>query len=117
MNRRPALTCAILLTFVGTFAPGIALAEDPEKVAQGEKLYASEKCSKCHSIAGKGAKKGPLDGVGSKLSEEEIREWLVDPNTVAKRTKETRKPPMKPSKLPKEDIEALVAYMQSLKKD
>ena len=31
------------------------------------KVYEQQKCSVCHSIEGKGNKKGPLDGVGSKL--------------------------------------------------
>ena len=106
--------CAAMLNF-GPAAGG-AVAQDQEKIAQGAKIYAAQKCEKCHSIAGKGAKKGPLDGVGSKLSEDEIRQWLVDAPGMTKKTKATRKPVMKSVKAPKEDIEALVAYMQSLKK-
>ena len=87
------------------------------KVAQGEKLYAAQKCSMCHAVAGKGNAKGPLDDVGSKLSAEETRQWLINPVEMAAKAKSTRKPAM-PSyaKLSKEDVEALVAYMQSLKK-
>ena len=95
---------------------GTASAQDA-KVAQGEKLYASQKCSMCHSVAGKGNAKGPLDEVGTKLSAAEIHSWLVNPTEAAAKAKATRKPPM-PSyaKLSKEDQDALVAYMQSLKK-
>ncbi len=50
----------------------VASAQDA-KVAKGEKLYAEQKCALCHSIGDKGNKKGPLDGVGSKLSAEELR--------------------------------------------
>lgn len=87
------------------------------KVAQGEKLYASQKCSMCHAVGGKGNAKGPLDDIGSKLSAEETRQWLVNPVEMAAKAKATRKPAM-PSyaKLSKDDVEALVAYMQSLKK-
>ena len=96
---------------------GTASAQDAALVAKGEKLYASNKCSMCHSIGDKGNKKGPLDEVGSKLKPEEIRQWLINPQEMTVKTKSTRKPPMSSyAKLAKEDIEALVAYMQSLKK-
>jgi mono/diheme cytochrome c family protein len=84
---------------------------------KGAAVYTAQKCATCHSIAGKGQAKGPLDGVGSKLSADEIREWLVDPAAAAKKHNATRKPPMRAyAKLPKEDLDALVAYMGSLKK-
>ena len=84
---------------------------------KGAAVYAAQKCSTCHSIAGKGLAKGPLDGVGSKLSADEIHEWIVNPAAAAKKHNATRKPPMRAyAKLPKEDLDALVAYMASLKK-
>lgn len=105
---------AVLLGWA--FLPSTAAAQDAVKVEHGVKVYAAQKCNVCHSVEGKGAKKGPLDGVGSKLSEEEIRQWLVDAPGMTKKTKATRKPVMKNyAQLPKEDIDALVAYMQSLK--
>jgi mono/diheme cytochrome c family protein len=103
-----------LLAFVG-FA-GAASAQD-KAAQQGMKVYEAQKCSMCHSIGGKGNQKGPLDEVGSKLSEEEIRQWMINPKVMTEKTKATRKPVM-PSytKLSKEDLDSLVAYMQSLKK-
>lgn len=95
----------------------VAAAQDKEKIEHGVKVYAAQKCNVCHSIEGQGKKAGPLDGVGTKLSESEIRQWLVDAPGMTKKTNATRKPVMKNySKLPKEDIDALVAYMLSLKK-
>ena len=84
----------------------------------GAKVYEAQKCSVCHSIAGKGNTKGALDAVGTKLSAAEIREWIVDPVGMAAKHKATRKPVMtaKYATLPKEDLDALVAYMVSLKK-
>jgi mono/diheme cytochrome c family protein len=94
-----------------------AEAQDKAKIEHGQKVYAAQKCRVCHSIGGEGQKKGPLDGVGSKLSEQELRDWLMKPAEMHKKTKSTRKPFMKDySTLPKEDLDALVAYMQSLKK-
>ena len=96
---------------------GNAFAQDAKTIEKGQQLYVANKCSVCHSVADKGNKKGPLDEVGSKLSAEEIRQWLVNPTEMSAKAKATRKPLMKSyEKLPKEDVEALVAYMQSLKK-
>jgi mono/diheme cytochrome c family protein len=92
-----------------------AAAQDA-KVSKGEKLYVDQKCALCHSVGDKGNKKGPLDDVGSRLSAAEVHEWLVDPTAMAAKTKATRKPPMKSYTLPKEDADALVTYLMSLKK-
>ena len=79
-------------------------------------LFADQKCTLCHSIGDKGNKKGPLDGVGSKLKADEIREWIVDAKGMTAKTKATRKPDMKAYALPKDDVDALVAYLSTLKK-
>jgi mono/diheme cytochrome c family protein len=93
------------------------LGAQDEKIQRGQKVYASNRCQMCHSIAGKGNAKGPLDEVGSKLSAEEIREWMINPKEMSAKTKSTRKPPMPNyAKLSKEDLDAVIAYMQSLKK-
>ena len=91
--------------------------QDEALVKKGQEVYAAQKCSTCHSIAGKGGKQSPLDGVGKKLSADEIRAWIVTPTEMTKKTGSTKKPPMpaKYGKLPAADIDALVAYMSSLK--
>jgi mono/diheme cytochrome c family protein len=104
---------AIAVVLVGGL-PGAARAQDTKHGAQ---VYAAQKCSVCHSIAGKGGKSSPLDGVGAKLSAEDTRQWILDPVAMAKKSNSTKKPPMpkKYDKLPPADVDALVAYMQSLK--
>jgi len=104
---------AILTLSVGVAAT--AAAQDA-KVAHGEKVYADQKCALCHSIGDKGNKKGPLDGVASKLKADEVREWIVDAKGMTAKTKAPRKPVMKSYSLPKDDVDALVAYMMTLKK-
>lgn len=108
---------AALIALVMLIAPLTAAAQDAKLIERGQKLYADNKCQMCHSVAGKGNAKGVLDEVGGKLKAEEIRQWLINPQEMAVKHKQTRKPPM-PSyaKLGKEDVEALVAYMQTLKK-
>jgi mono/diheme cytochrome c family protein len=92
-----------------------ATANDAE-VTKGEKLYVEQKCALCHSIGDKGNKKGPLDGVASKLSAADVHEWIADAKGMTAKTKASRKPPMKAYTLPKDDVDALVAYMMTLKK-
>jgi mono/diheme cytochrome c family protein len=101
-----------------TLCLGIAVpaAAQDAKVAKGEKVYADQKCALCHSIGDKGNNKGPLDGVGTKLKADELREWIVDAKGMTVKTKATRKPDMKAYALPKDDVDALVAYMATLKK-
>ncbi len=96
-------------------AAAIAAAQDA-KVAKGQQLYTDQKCSLCHSIAGKGNAKGSLDGVGTKLSADEIRSWITDAKGMTVKTKATRKPEMKAYTLPKDDVDALVAYLGTFKK-
>jgi mono/diheme cytochrome c family protein len=96
---------------------GVAsLASAQDARAKGEKVYTDQKCSLCHSVAGKGNAKGALDAVGSKLSADEIRNWITDAKGMTAKMKATRKPDMKAYTLPKDDVDALVAYLGSLKK-
>lgn len=83
---------------------------------KGAAVYVAQKCSLCHSLDGKGQAKGPLDGVGSKLTADEIRQWIVAPVEMSKKANATRKPPMKAyPNLPKEDLDAVVAFLHSKK--
>jgi len=106
----------ILALLVST-ATGVASAQQAAMIERGQKVYAAQKCAICHSIEGKGNQKGALDGVGSRLSAGDIRSWMVNAPDMAAKTKATRKPVMKAyTTLPKEDLDALVGYLQSLKK-
>lgn len=109
-----------VLTGLALARVAVAVAQsgpDPDAVSRGAKLYAAQKCAVCHSIDGKGNAKGPLDNVGARLTPEEIRLWLIAPRTMTEKTKSTRKPPMPDyTKLSKEELDALVAFMSSLKK-
>jgi len=108
---RSVLACCV----ISVAAVASVAAQD---TAAGEKVYAAQKCSVCHSIAGKGNAKGSLDGVGTKLTADEIREWIVDPVAMTAKAKAPRKPvmPAKYKSLPKADLDALVGYLASLKK-
>jgi len=102
---------AVVLLLLG--AASVAFAEDS---AAGAKVFADQNCSLCHSIAGKGNTKGPLDEVGSKDAAADIRAWIEDAPGMTEKTGATRKPVMKAYSLPKGDVDALVAYLSGLKK-
>ena len=112
-TRRIVPVTALLLV-MGLAMPFAAAAQDAKK---GEQVYTAQKCATCHSIAGKGKKTNPLDGVGAKLSADDIKQWIVDPKGAAAKAKSTKKPamPAKYASLPPADLDALVAYMASLK--
>ena len=106
---------AVMLTVVMCVGVAASAAAQDAK-AKGQQLFTDQKCTLCHSIGDKGNKKGPLDDVGSKLSSAEIREWITDSKGMTAKMKTTRKPEMKAYSLPKDDVDALVAYLSSLKK-
>jgi mono/diheme cytochrome c family protein len=108
------LRAAIWVAILSVAGAATAAAQDAK--AQGEKVFADQKCTLCHSIGGKGNSKGPLDQVGSKLSPDDIRAWISDAKAMTAKTKATRKPEMKAYTLPKEDVDALVTYLSAMKK-
>lgn len=111
---------SLLVTLVGAaLATTVVSAQDAAKVAAGQKVYAAQKCSTCHAIKGAGNKTHPLDGVGAKLSEADMKKWFT--NTAEMEAKLPKKPAMsmagfmKSKKLSDADVDALTAYMMSLK--
>ncbi len=110
MARRTSLA---ILAAVGIVAlSGYAVAQDAKAVAKGQELAAKNHCSMCHLIDGKGGKIGkPLDGVSARLDAAKIKQILADP---------LKEFPNEKVKMPKVawqpgDIDAVVAYLQTLK--
>jgi mono/diheme cytochrome c family protein len=114
---RTSLLGGCLLVICGSVAMAeTAAAQDAALIKKGQEVFNTQKCAVCHSIGGKGSKANPLDGVGAKLSADDIRAWITDPVAMTKKTNSQKKPPMpKNAKLMPADVDALVAYMQSLK--
>jgi len=109
-SMRICFVFVVLCMFAGSaFAQG---------VAKGKQALVDSKCLVCHLVGAEGNKKGPvLDGVGAKLTAEEIRQWITNAPEMAAKANSVRKPPMKAyPDLPKETVDALVAYVSSLKK-
>lgn len=105
--------CGIFVMSLARPAP----AQDAKAIERGQAVFTEQKCSLCHAVAGKGNPKGLLDDIGSRLTADQIRQWLLTPKEQAEKEKKTRQPAMKPfTSLPKADLDALVAYLQTLKK-
>jgi len=80
---------------------------------EGKDVY-EKKCKTCHSIAGVAGPMakmgGPLDGVGSKHDEAWIKEYIRDPKAKDPKSK------MPKATLTDEELNAVAAYIASLKK-
>jgi mono/diheme cytochrome c family protein len=112
-------TTRMLLAAALMASPGTAtmLRAEQGDAKRGQEVYTAQKCQLCHAIGGKGGKTSPLDGVGAKLTADDIRQWITHPTEMTAKAKSTKKPPM-PNKygtLPAADLDALVAYLASLK--
>jgi mono/diheme cytochrome c family protein len=87
------------------------------QIEAGRRLYVTQKCSACHLVAGQGNKRFPLDGVGQRLTAVDLRRWFT--HTVEMEARLPKQPAIKMSsrkyKLSDADLDALVAYLQSLK--
>jgi mono/diheme cytochrome c family protein len=112
---------AATVALAGTVLAGQA--PDPKLASTGKKLYATYKCDKCHTIAGRGTKKpdGALDSVGLEPVAD-IRKWLTTPADMEAKLE---KPPTKTNSMANaletkgiepEEIDALIAYLQTLTK-
>ncbi len=104
----------VFVMVVLAVAAGNAFAQD---AVRGKQVYTDSKCSVCHAVGAVGNKKGPLDEVGSKLTGADIRQWITNAPAMAAKAKADRKPAMKAyPNLTKEEVDSLVAYLQTLKK-
>src|SRR5690606_37394439 len=95
--------------------PAPEAAPDSARIALGREVYASLDCKGCHSIAGQGNPRNPLDGVGRRLARQEIHDWIVAADSVAEDlSPRAARAKQRYRELPPEQLEALVSYLQSL---
>jgi mono/diheme cytochrome c family protein len=80
-------------------------------VEKGKQLYTQKKCGFCHTVDGSGGKKGgDLSDVSSKRDAEWLTKYLKDPKSLMPEAK------MPAFRGTDEEVNALVAYLMSLKK-
>ena len=96
----------VVFSFGTRFANG-----EEELVEKGKQLYTQKKCGLCHTVDGSGGKKGgDLSDVGSKRDAEWLTKYMRDPKSVIPEAK------MPAFRGTDEELNALVAYLMSLKK-
>lgn len=107
---------ALLLTStVLSVATTVWAEADPALIAKGEKIFADKNCVPCHAIKGRGGTVGPmgrgpdLSTVGAQRNAQWLKAFLKDPKAVNAKSK------MMAFKGAEEELEALVAYLGSLK--
>jgi len=119
MQARMIAAIALTIAFTGCElkadhlddAPAAPVAvADAATLAAGKKVYQDQRCQTCHSIDNVGNRRYPLDGVGAKLSQEDIRKWIVEPKSMDPKVRKRSY-----DKLAAADLEALIAYLMSLK--
>lgn len=115
-----AMVVSVVISGAVAGAARATQAPDPTKVAAGQRVYDTQKCSTCHAIKGQGGKLSTsLDGVGAKLSAADLRKWFTNTTdmeaTLPKKPAMTMSSYLKTHKLTDGDIDALVAYLQTLK--
>lgn len=95
-----------------------AQAPDPAKAAAGQKIFQDTKCTKCHGMDGRGDKNGKLSlaGASDKLSPADLRKWITSPAEMTAKLPKKPKEAMKKFDLTEAQVDALVAYVQTIRK-
>ena len=89
---------------------------EPERIEAGKQVYQQQNCSRCHSIAGEGNPRNPLDNIGEKRSAEELRDYITGADRLQKIISErSLKLKQRYRLLPADELDALIVYMQSLR--
>jgi mono/diheme cytochrome c family protein len=103
--------------------PQIAPVRQPEPppspagdTTPGRAVFGAQGCESCHSIAGRGNPRYPLDDVGARRTPAELRRWILGegaaaaelPASVQRRKQRYRA-------LPETELAALIAYLSSLR--
>ena len=104
------LTAFALMGVLSAYAPA-------QQTEAGRKVYEREKCATCHQIEKRGNGRYPLDGVATRLTQEQLRRWLTNPSEMEAAL--PRMPALRMStmkyRLSRQELDALVAYLETLK--
>ncbi len=83
---------------------------EPDSIAKGSQIYQEKKCSLCHMIQGTGGKSGgDLSSIGTKRDADWLKRFVTAPKSLVPTAK------MPPFKGSADELDALIAYLVSLK--
>jgi mono/diheme cytochrome c family protein len=93
----------------------VAMALDPQAVARGRQVFEAQGCMRCHSVGGEGSPRSPLDDSAARLDAAQLLAFTVGSESAADRlSPRTLAAKRTYQQLPAENLDALVAYLQSL---
>lgn len=118
-----ALAVAVLITLSALFARAqnqpapaadVAAAAVPDSI-RGKAVFDAQGCVRCHSVAGVGNTRTPLDGVGARRSAAELRAWTVGaPELADSLAPATFRAKQAYREMPSADLDALIRYLGTL---
>lgn len=90
----------------------------PSATDAGRKIFESRNCGTCHSVAGTGNPRNPLDGVGSRLDIEQLRDWTTGTGSASNSLSAgVRGRKARYSEMSQAEMEALLHYLSALKSE
>lgn len=105
----PTLSSSTTGTTLSNDSVYSAMTSNSQIVEKGKTIVRSNLCMICHTIDGKGGKKGDaFDGLSNKISADKIKLALTDPKKI------NPKSDMKAYNLSDDDMNAVIAYILSL---
>lgn len=84
-----------------------------KKSITGRSLFETQHCGTCHSFAGVGNPRLPLDGIGQKMSDQEMQNWITGSGAATNTLSAfiiKRKQGYK--EMPEEQMRLLIAYLR-----
>lgn len=85
---------------------------EPAAAELGRRVFDDAGCTRCHSLEGSGNPRSPLDGVGARLTLDEIRAHIVaGPSARGDLTRSVIRAKESYRELPEGDLEALAAWL------
>jgi cytochrome c5 len=97
-------------------APAAVTPAAPAALAAGRAVYARAGCGGCHSVAGEGNPRYPLDGVGARRDRQALRDWTLATEGVRPQlTASAARMKGRYADLPDGELQALLDYLASLR--
>jgi mono/diheme cytochrome c family protein len=97
-------------------APRIAAPAGPAdaaRIAAGRAAFERLNCAMCHAIEGRGNPSHPLDGVGSRLDRDALRDWTLGTGAASGKLGGVAQTKQRNAKDP--DLDALLDYLAQLR--
>lgn len=115
-NAGPVPDATSTTTEAAPVVPAPDVPPDPAEVQRGRTAFEEQGCLRCHRVAGEGSPRSPLDGVGARLTPEEIHAFIVADDAVrGSLSPSVARAKTEFADMPEGDLDALVVYLTTLR--